>query len=175
MADSVRRIFLCEGVVQGRSRSGTCGGQRENSKKVKKRRVTKSTVTPTHNAFRHSELDTVADSARRIILLKAIVQGRSRSGVMCTHLKLKRQPLNELRVPKSVRRKRNNTGTLTKILRRVNRLNLLPFLLELPGGKVRQRVCDLREIARVGLGRGCGSTKKKANHWIDRNSNVWRV
>ena len=68
-------------VVQGRSRSGSCGGgQPEISKKAKKgRKKFKATATPTHNVFRHSELDTLASSARRIFLSRAIVQGRSKT------------------------------------------------------------------------------------------------
>ena len=37
------------------------------------------TITPTHNVFKHSELDTVASSAKRIFLRKAIVQGWSKT------------------------------------------------------------------------------------------------
>jgi len=50
--------------------------QCEISKNSKKGRSTKSAVTPTHNAFERSNLDTVAVSARRIFLRERVVQGR---------------------------------------------------------------------------------------------------
>jgi len=50
------------------------------SKKYEKRQITETAVTPTHNAFRRSKLDTVAGSARRVFLCEGVVQGRSRSG-----------------------------------------------------------------------------------------------
>jgi len=53
---------------------------REASEKKSKRVNHLMTVTPTHGGFRRSDLDTVASSARRIFLPKAIVQGRSSSG-----------------------------------------------------------------------------------------------
>jgi len=87
VASSARRIFLCEGVVQGRSRSGSCARQCENSRKGKKRRITESAVTPSYGGFRRYELDTGGGgSARRIFLCEnGIVQGRSRSGAWHIH------------------------------------------------------------------------------------------
>ena len=52
----------------------------QKTKKTKKRRITKIGRTPTYGGFRHSELDTVANSARRIFLCKGVVQGLSKSG-----------------------------------------------------------------------------------------------
>jgi hypothetical protein len=74
VASSARRIYSCEGVVQGRSKSGSCARQCENSKNEHK----KSSVTPTHNVLRRSELDTVASSARRIYSCDGVVQERSK-------------------------------------------------------------------------------------------------
>ena len=50
--------------------------------KLKKGRITGSTVTPSYGGFRRPDLNTAASSARRIFLrkAKAIFQGRSRSG-----------------------------------------------------------------------------------------------
>ena len=46
----------------------------------KKAKNVTSAVTPTYGGFKRSNLNTVAGSAKRIFLPKAIVQGRSRSG-----------------------------------------------------------------------------------------------
>ena len=48
-------------------------------KNKKKRRTTRSTVTPMYGDFRSSKLETVAGSARRIFLCEGVVQGRIRS------------------------------------------------------------------------------------------------
>ena len=42
-------------------------------------RITKTTVTPSYDCFRRSELDTEADSAKRILLCERVVQGRSKT------------------------------------------------------------------------------------------------
>ena len=75
-----RRIFLWEGVVQGRGRQGACEGQCKRQKKAKKRRITESAVTPTYGGFRRDELDTVADWGWRIFLWKEVVQGGAERG-----------------------------------------------------------------------------------------------
>ena len=46
----------------------------------KKAKNVTSAVTPTYGGFKRSNLNTVAGSAKRIFLPKAIVQGRSSSG-----------------------------------------------------------------------------------------------
>ena len=74
------RIFLWEGVVQGRSRSGHVEvGECEKKKNAKKRRITESAVTPPYGVFRHCELDTEADWGWRIFLWEGFVQGRSKT------------------------------------------------------------------------------------------------
>ena len=45
----------------------------KHQENTKKRRTTKSAVTPTHNVFRRSKLDTVASLARRIFLSEGVV------------------------------------------------------------------------------------------------------
>ena len=52
----------------------------ERAKKLKKRRITESTVSPTYGGFRRSKLDTVAGSSKSIFMCEGVVQGRSRSG-----------------------------------------------------------------------------------------------
>ena len=71
MAGSAKRIFLCEGVVQGRSISGSCARQ--------------SAVTPTHTVFRRYGLDKAADSAQLIFLRKNDCSGTVQIRVMCMH------------------------------------------------------------------------------------------
>ena len=97
VASSDRRIFSREGIVQERSILGSChvmtcvhANMRTKKKQkksdssngianvkhqenTKKRRTTKSAVTPTHNVFRRSKLDTVASLARRIFLSEGVV------------------------------------------------------------------------------------------------------
>jgi len=46
----------------------------ENSKKGEKRRMTELAVTPTHNVFKRSNLDTVASSAKRIFLCEGFAK-----------------------------------------------------------------------------------------------------
>ena len=75
----VRRIFLREEVVQGRSRSGVIARQCERQKKAIKKENHGIAVTPTCGGFRRDELDTVADWGWRIFLWEGVVQGRSRS------------------------------------------------------------------------------------------------
>ena len=74
--------MLCEGVLirdasrsRSRSRSGSCAHcQCENKKRKQKRRITKTAVPPTHNAFKHSDSDTVASLARRIVSCEVVAQ-----------------------------------------------------------------------------------------------------
>jgi len=56
-------------------------------KKRQKKANSKSAVTPTYGGFRRNELNTVVDSAKRIFLRKAIVQGRSTSGSCARQLR----------------------------------------------------------------------------------------
>jgi len=58
--------FCGRGVVQGRSGTVRKGG---------KKAITKSTVTPTYDAFRRDELDTVAGWGWRIFLCEGVVNG----------------------------------------------------------------------------------------------------
>ena len=59
------------------------------NEKLEKRAITKSTITPTHIAFIHSELDTVASLARRIFLWEGVVQGRSTTRHLQVNVKTK--------------------------------------------------------------------------------------
>ena len=68
-ASSARLIFLRKAIVQGRSRSGAWHAIGELKKK--KRRITESSVTLTHNAIEHSNWNTVASLAKRIFSLKS--------------------------------------------------------------------------------------------------------
>jgi len=52
--------------------SGACNCTHAKGE-TKKRRITKSAVTSTHGGFRHSKLDTVADSANRIFQCEGVV------------------------------------------------------------------------------------------------------
>jgi len=53
-------------------------------KKTKKRRITKSPVTPTHNVIERSNFDAVASLAKRIFSLIAIVHKTVQIRGMCT-------------------------------------------------------------------------------------------
>ena len=78
-----RRIFRSkgEGLFRDCSKHAKCT-QVRTQKNLKKRRITKSTVTPTHNFIEHSKLDTVASSARRIFSPKAILGTESKNKCM---------------------------------------------------------------------------------------------
>ena len=75
IASFCAKVLFRDGPDQGHGHVCQCGNLKKNTKK---RQITKSTTTPTHNAFRQSEFHTVARSARRIFLCKVVVQGRSR-------------------------------------------------------------------------------------------------
>ena len=81
VAVSARRIFSLkkrlfrDGPDQGHVHAN-------ENKKTKKRRSTKSTVTPTYGGFRRDDLDTVAGSARRIFLREGVGQGRFKTRQM---------------------------------------------------------------------------------------------
>ena len=75
MAVSARRIFLWEGVVQGRSKITYSARQCERQKKAIKKENHGIAVTPTCGGFRRSKLETAAGSAKRIFLCEGFVQG----------------------------------------------------------------------------------------------------
>ena len=68
VADWGWRIFLWEEVVQGGGNRGHVEVNVKGKKRPKKRRITESAVTPTYDAFRRDELDTVAGWGWRIFL-----------------------------------------------------------------------------------------------------------
>ena len=79
VADWGWRTFLWEGLF----REGAEEGQGhvhivnvKTKKRKQKRRITKTAVTPTYNAFRHSDSDTVASLVRRIFLCEVVAQGQ---------------------------------------------------------------------------------------------------
>ena len=66
-----------------------------NLKKLKKGRTTKTTTTPTHNVFRHSELDTVVCSARRIFLCEGGYSGTVQKHAIPTIRRSSENPKNK--------------------------------------------------------------------------------
>jgi len=65
--------FCAKVLFRDRSKTRHMHVNVKTQKRQKKNEITKTTTTPTHYAFRNSELDT-----RRIFLCEVVVQGRSK-------------------------------------------------------------------------------------------------